>query len=186
MAIPFRSRDRSDAVTTVIPLGSDGDGDATSIATGARPDRHGGPTTAPDLAVIQGRRRVAWFAVTLSVLIGVVMVGALALHTRIAERQLQIDRLERAVRQAQTDFDVLRAERAELRSPTRLAERGSDLGMIPGAESEFVAVDPMVFARVIAATGQLPVAVTLEPGSNARLEPLDQFRLVKSASSEVP
>lgn len=146
------------------------------------------PTTSrqPDLAVVQGRRRVAWFAVSLSVMIGGVMVGALALHTRIAERQLQIDRLERSVRQAQTDFDVLRAERAELRSPTRLADRATELGMIPGDESEFLAVDPMLYARVIASTGEIPIAEAIGAGANTRLEPLDQFRLVKSVSAEAP
>lgn len=153
-------------------------------------DRRAPATTAPAgtpaLAVVEGRRRFAWFAVTLSIMIGGVMVGALTLHTRIAERQLQIDELERAVRQAQTDFDVLRAERAELRSPTRLAEHAGELGMVPGAESEFLDVDPMTFAIVIAATGEIPVAEAIGAGANTRLEPLDQFRLVKGVSSEAP
>ena len=150
------------------------------------------PTTAatrppaPALAIVEGRRWFAWFAVTLSIMIGGVMVGALTLHTRIAERQLQIDELERSVRQAQTDFDVLRAERAELRSPTRLADRAGELGMVPGSESEFLDVDPMTFAIVIAATGEIPVAEAIGAGANTRLEPLDQFRLVKSVSSEAP
>jgi cell division protein FtsL len=143
-------------------------------------------TARPALAVVEGRRRVAWFAVTLSLMIGGVMVGALALHTRISERQLQIDGLERSVRQAQTDFDVLRAARAELRSPTRLADRAGELGMVPGDESEFLTVVPMTYAVLIAATGEIPVADVIGAGANTRLEPLDQFRLVKSVSSEVP
>lgn len=140
----------------------------------------------PQLAVVEGRRRVAWFAVTLSMMIGGVMVGALALHTRISERQLEIDQLERSVRQAQTDFDVLRAERAELRSPTRLADHARGLGMVAGAESEFLPVDPMTYAILIASTGEVPVAEVIGAGANTRLEPLDQFRLVKDVSSEVP
>lgn len=165
MAIPIRSRKVTHR-----------DRRATTAAT----------TPTPVLAVVEGRRRFAWFAVTLSVMIGGVMVGALTLHTRIAERQLQIDGLERAVRQAQTDFDVLRAERAELRSPTRLAERARALGMVPGAESSFLDVDPMLLAVVIATTGEIPVAEAIGAGANTRLEPLDQFRLVKSVSSEAP
>ena len=182
MAIPIRSRKVTHR-----------DRRATTAAT----------TPTPVLAVVEGRRRFAWFAVTLSVMIGGVMVGALTLHTRIAERQLQIDGLERAVRQAQTDFDVLRAEqevaanrsgvievlradRAELRSPTRLAERARALGMVPGAESSFLDVDPMLLAVVIATTGEIPVAEAIAAGANTRLEPLDQFRLVKSVSSEAP
>lgn len=143
-------------------------------------------TSQPQLAVVEGRRRFAWFAVTLSVMIGAIMIGALTLHTRISERQLRIDNLERSVRQAQTDFDILRAERAELRSPTRLAERAAALGMLPGDESTFVPVDPMTYAVLIATTGEIPIAEEIGVGANTRLEPLDQFRLVKSASSEAP
>jgi cell division protein FtsL len=163
MALPLRQRERRSAATTRTT-----------------------PTPRPQLAVVPGRRRFAWFAVTLSIMIGGVMVGALALHTRISERQLEIDQLERSVRQAQTDFDVLRAERAELRSPTRLADRAGALGMVPGAESEFLDVDPMTYAVLIASTGEVPVAEAIGAGANTRLEPLDQFRLVKSVSSEVP
>lgn len=164
MAVPLRQRDRR----------------ATTARTA------GDPTPRPKLAVVEGRRRVAWFAVTLSVMIGGVMMGALALHTRISERQLEIDGLERSVRQAQVDFDVLRAQRAELRSPTRLADRAHQLGMVPGDESAFVAVDPWTYAALIAATGEVPIAEVIGAGANTRLEPLDQFRLVKSVSSEAP
>ena len=139
-----------------------------------------------ELAVVPRRRRVAWFAVSLTVLISIVMMSAVFLHTRIAERQLEIDGLERSVRQAQEDFDVLRAQRAELRSPTRIATKARELGMLPGAESEFVAVDPMVVAVVIAQTGEIPGTIDIESGSNSRLEPLDQFRLVKTVGAEAP
>ena len=139
-----------------------------------------------ELAVVPRRRRVAWFAVSLTVLISIVMMSAVFLHTRIAERQLEIDSLERSVRQAQQDFDVLRAQRAELRSPTRIATKARELGMLPGAESEFVAVDPMVVAVVIAQTGEIPGTIDIESGSNSRLEPLDQFRLVKTVGAEAP
>ena len=139
-----------------------------------------------ELAVVPRRRRVAWFAVSLTVLISIVMMSAVFLHTRIAERQLEIDSLERSVRQAQQDFDVLRAQRAELRSPTRIATKARELGMLPGAESEFVAVDPMVVAVVIAQTGEIPGTIDVESGSNSRLEPLDQFRLVKTVGAEAP
>ena len=123
---------------------------------------------------------------TLTLLVSMVMAGAVLLHTRIAERQLEIDRLERSVRQANEDFDVLRAERAVLRSPTPLAQRAGELGMAPGKESQFKPVDPMVLAVTIARTGEVPVSDEIVPGSTARLEPLDQFRLVKSLNSEAP
>lgn len=164
-----------------IPLGR-----PTSQAPTQRRSTSWRPSDRNRLAVVPQRRRVAWFAVGVTVLVCVVMMGAVYLHTRIAERQLEIDRLERSVRSAQEEFDVLRAERAELRSPTRLAQRAGELGMIPGEESAFVAVDPMLVAVTIARTGVVPVADEALIGTNARLEPLDQFRLVKSVSAEAP
>lgn len=140
----------------------------------------------PDLRVVPGRRRFAWFAMFLMVMVTGLLLGATYLHTRIAERQLEIDRLDTAMRTAQEEFDVLRSERAVLRSPTRLADEATALGMHPGEESEFVPVDPMLLAITIAQTGQLPTTDELVPGSYARLEPLDQFRLVKNVSQETP
>ena len=140
----------------------------------------------PDLQVVPGRRRFAWFAMFLMVLVTGLLLGATYLHTRLAERQLEIDRLDAAMRTAQEEFDVLRSERAVLRSPTRLAEQASALGMHPGEESEFVPIDPMLLAITIAQTGRLPTTDEITPGSYARLEPLDQFRLVKNVSQEAP
>jgi cell division protein FtsL len=136
----------------------------------------------PKLEVVQ-RRRFAWFAVTTTVMISIVMVGAVLLHTRIAERQLEIDRLERAVRQEQESFDLQRARRAELRSPARLAELAAPLNMVAGAESTFVPVQPMMLAITIARTGTLPTDVGIAAD---RLAPLDQFRLVKAVGAEAP
>lgn len=147
------------------------------------------PRRAPQrrqLAVVPARRRVAWFAMSLIVLVAAVMMGALGLHTRIAERQLEIDGLERSVRSAQEEFDVLRSQRAELRSPTAVSERAQAIGMVIGSESEFVAVDPMTLATTIARTGHRPVDDEIMVGSDQWLEPLDQFRLVKAVSSEAP
>lgn len=145
-----------------------------------------GRTTLPPLAVVPARRQFAWFAMGVMILAATVLLGAAMLHTRIAERQLEIDRLDRAMRTAQEEFDVLRAQRSVLRSPTRLGTEAGLLGMVPGNESEFVPVDPMLLATIIAQTGQLPTLDAITPGSYTRLEPLDQFRLVKSASQEAP
>jgi cell division protein FtsL len=138
------------------------------------------------LAVVPGRRRAARFAIALTVLLSSVMMGAVYLHTRIAERQLEIDQLERSLRQAQVDFDVLRADRADLRSLTRLSAEAIELGMQPAAEGNFIGVDPILLAVTIARTGEIPATDEIVLGSTARLEPLDQFRLVKAVSSEAP
>ena len=149
------------------------------------------PRGAAHLTVVPGGRRMAWFVFTLTALVGIVMVGAVLLHTRLAERQLEIDGLTRSVREAQDEFDVLRAQRAELRSPTNLAVRAGALGMEPGDESVFIDIDPMVLAVSIARSGEMPVSVESVLGGESRgdadqLDPLDQHRLVKSLSSETP
>jgi hypothetical protein len=123
---------------------------------------------------------------TVMVVAAGLLMGATYLHTQLADRQLEIDQLDRQLRAAQEEFDVLRAERAVLRSPTRLADEAVALGMGPGAESEFVPVDPMMLAMVIAQTGQLPTLDQITPGSFTRLEPIDQYRLVKSTGMEAP
>lgn len=151
-----------------------------------RPAGLPGPASRPDLRVVPARRRVAWAAMVLMIVLTGLMLGAAYLHTLISERQLEIDRLDSAFRVAQEDFDVLRAERSVLRSPTRLADEAAGLGMTSGSESEFVPVDPMLLAVIIAQTGQLPDADEMVSGAFTHFEPLDQFRLVKSASQEAP
>jgi len=99
--------------------------------------------------------------------------------------QAQIDALERSVREERQQFDVLRAQRAELRSPARLADAASALGMSPGLESQFISVDPMVLAITIARTGEVPAGED-DLAGDARLRPLDQFRIVKSLNAEAP
>lgn len=174
MASPLRS------LTSIRPAPSRSTSSSRSSSTSSSARQR------PDLRVVPGRRRFAWFAMFLMVLVTGLLLGATYLHTRIAERQLEIDRLDAAMRTAQEEFDVLRSERAVLRSPTRLADEATALGMHPGEESEFVPIDPMLLAITIAQTGRLPTTDEITPGSYARLEPLDQFRLVKNVSQEAP
>ena len=93
----------------------------------------------PDLAVVQNRRR--WPAVLAGFLWALVfagLLGAAVFHTQLAERQLQIDRLERSVAAQRELFDELRYERARLRSPVRLAAAAGEIGMRRGSNGEFV------------------------------------------------
>ena len=98
------------------------------------------------------------FAALAVVLLGVLMLSAVVLHTRLAERQRQIDQLEQQVEVQHELFDVLRQQRAVLRSPTRLASESLRLGMYAPPESHFVGVDPWTVAQIIAATGSTGVA----------------------------
>ncbi len=138
----------------------------------------------PTLRVVAPRRR--WPAVAGGIVLLAVMaamLGAAVFHTQLAERQLEIDQLEREVRAERTRFDELRRDRAVLRSPQRIADEAKALGMAPGETSRFVEIDPMQLAVQLAASG-----VTADDTNRVIVEtgPLDQFRDVKSVSVGQP
>ena len=125
-------------------------------------------------------RLAANAAALVVVVIGMLMLSAVVLHTRLAERQLQIDRLERQVSNSRQLFDVLRQQRAELRSPTRLAAESQRLGMYAAPHTDFISADPWTLAQILASTGTVN---TLE-GLLVETDPLDQVRRVLAASAE--
>lgn len=151
---------------------------------GPRPRGHAGATTPspaprPDLRLVP-RPRVAYnAALVLGFVVVVLMLGTVVLHTRLAERQGDIDKLEASVATAREQFDVLRQHRAELRSPTRLAIEARDHGMVPTTRTEFLPVEPQTLASVLAAGG-LVDDVT---GQITAEDPLDQIRRVKAATA---
>ncbi len=138
----------------------------------------------PSLVVVERRRRwPALIAVALWTTVFLGLLGAAVFHTQLAGRQLRIDRLERSVAAERERFDELRYQRAELRSPVRLAAAAAELGMQRGDATEFVGIDPAALARQIAAAGVIDeraVRITIDT------DPLDQFRAVKSVTGETP
>ncbi|MEL6891759.1 MAG: hypothetical protein AAFP84_09195 [Actinomycetota bacterium] len=137
----------------------------------------------PKLSVVARRRR--WPAVFGGVAFTIVIAGMLAaavFHTQLAERQFEIDRLERGVAEEKARFDELRNERAQLRSPQRIADAAAELGMQPGQTGRFIDVDPHDLARQVAAAG---VVVEVERVIVSD-DPLAQFRDVKAVSAGQP
>jgi len=110
------------------------------------------------------------------------MLGAAVFHTQLSERQLEIDKLEEQVSEANSRFEVLRGQRAELRSPGRLAAEAARLGMHPAPSSDFVAVDRWDLARAIASVGIVDPSRT----AGSVQDPLDQFRNVKEVGASTP
>jgi hypothetical protein len=133
-----------------------------------------------ELQVVPRRRLAANFAALALVLLGILMLSAVVLHTRLAERQRQIDQLEQQVEVQRDLFDILRQQRAVLRSPTRLASESSRLGMFAPPDSNFVAADPWTLAQVIAATGSTGSLDGLLVDGDA----LDQVRRVRAAEAQ--
>lgn len=134
----------------------------------------------PSLEVVPRRRVAANAAAVVVVMVGVLMLFAVVLHTRLAERQVQIDRLEREVTNSRQLFDVLRQQRAELRAPTRLASESAGLGMFAAPETQFTSIDPNTLAQILASTG----TVSTFDGLLVESDPLDQVRRVRAADTD--
>lgn len=152
-----------------------------------RPVRHGDrpssrtsgstrPDGKPELRLVPKPRAAVNAALVLGFVVVVLMLGTVVLHTRLSERQVEIDRLEAAVTAERERFDVLRQQRAELRSPTRLAIEARDLGMRQAPRSEFLSVDPHTLAQMLAAAG----VVDELTGTISPADPLAQIRRVKA------
>ena len=105
-------------------------------------------TPRPQLVVVPRRRRTARLIAAGSTVLFGLMLGAAAFQTQLARRQLELDTMDRSIRAAHEQYDVLRRERAELRSPGRLATEATALGMVPASQTEFVTLDPDVVATV--------------------------------------
>ncbi len=148
-------------------------------ATPGSPKLRPSSSTSPICTSCPRRRLAANFAALALVLLGILMLSAVVLHTRLAERQRQIDQLEQQVDVQHDLFDVLRQQRAVLRSPTRLATESTRLGMFAPPESNFVAVDPWALAQIVAATGSTESLDGLLVDDDA----LDQVRRVREAET---
>ena len=107
------------------------------------------------------------------------MLGTVVLHTRLAERQGEIDRLEAAVTDAREQLRraapaARRAALADRASPSRPAT----YGMMPAPRTEFLPVDPQTLA---AGARRRPGIVDEVTGTITTEDPLDQIRRVKAA-----
>ena len=111
------------------------------------------------------------------------LLGIAVFHTQLAGRQLEIDRLEKAVKVERERYDDLRHDRAVLRSPARLGEEAESMMMVRAVSSDFLRVTPQQLAVQLAAAGAIEDhAVAIIADS----EPLEQFRDVKSVSAGQP
>ena len=139
------------------------------------------PTPRRQLRLVNRPRMAINAALMLVGVIVSLMLATVVLHTRLAERQLDIDRLETSVTEARARFDVLRQQRAELRSPTRLAAASVEMGMAAAPPAEFLPVDPFTVAEVLVASG--PADEDGLGSLDGAFEPLDQVRRVKAAAA---
>ena len=105
-------------------------------------------TPRPQLALVPRRRRTARLIAAVCTPVFALMLGAAAFQTQLASRQVRLDAVDRQIRVAYETYDTMRRERAELRSPGRLAVEAAKLGMVPATETRFISIDPDVIATV--------------------------------------
>ena len=147
--------------------------------TGAR-RRVGAPdvdtTDRPVLTVVPrpGRRSVGVVSVVL-VFAGVLFF-VVALQTHMAQQQVQLDKINSDIARARRHFETLRAERAQLQSPTHLIARANEFGMVPGVNVRVVEVPAAIAAEVAANVGKIDEDVAVAAES-----PLDEFGRLKPA-----
>ena len=112
-------------------------------------------------------------------LLTVFIIGVVVLQATVAEQQLRIDALTSDLRLAETHYDALRQERAELLSPSRLREEAVMMGMYQGLSTKFVEVPADVVAEVMASTAKMnplfanPAAVAATSGALAQMQPVE-------------
>ena len=135
-------------------------------------------TARPALALVAPRgRRAVHLAVVLSCLAGLAMLGAAAFQTQLAQRQVDIDRLDRDIRDSREQYESLRRQRVELRSPARLAAIAAANGMKPARDTAFTSMSAEVLAIVAQSTGSIDVS-----GLGDGRTSLDDFREVKAVT----
>lgn len=130
------------------------------------PSRAPRPAPAPpprQLRVVAGGRRAARFGVVLGIALFGLMFAVTAFQTRLAENQTEVDQTEQAIAEQRKLYDQLRMESATLRSPQRLTEEATKLGMGPARNVEFTATDPAAVAAVAVATADLDDDQALAP-----------------------
>lgn len=139
-----------------------------------------GSTVVP-LAAVPRRRRTARLVTAVSVLVVGLMLGAAAFQTQIARRQVTLDQLDNDLRAGRDRYELLRQERAELRSPGRLVEEATALGMEPATQTEFVSISADDMAAV-----QRAGAVEALRSQSAVEAQFQQYAEFKAQAQEIP
>lgn len=127
-------------------------GMSTNAEPASRPGRRPEPGRRPPLRIVPppesrarrlARRRARITTFVLVALTFGVMFVSVSLRIMQAQDQVNIDSLESAVNQAQTDNQRLRLEVARLESPQRIVDEArARLGMVPPATVTYLAAVP--------------------------------------------
>lgn len=124
------------------------------------------------------RSRAMSRATVMVLMLSTFIIGVIVFQATIAEQQLRLDSLTNDLRLAETHYDNLRQQRAELLMPTRLREEAVMMGMYQGMSTKFMEVPADVVAEVMASTSKMnplfadPSAAVASAGAIAQMTPL--------------
>lgn len=138
-------------------------------------------TARPQLALVPRHRRTARVIAAVCIPVFTLMLGAAAFQTQLASRQLRLDAVDRQIRAAYDQYDTMRRERAELRSPGRLVAEAAKIGMVPATETQFISLE----ADVIATVQRTGVATDSDAASEIS-EEFQQYADVKAQAGGAP
>lgn len=146
-------------------------------ATRRRPHEQGtGALERPVLTLVPRPRARSVGVVSVIVMFGAVLFFVVALQTHMAQQQVRLDKINSDISRARRHFETLRAERAQLQSPTHLIARAHEFGMVPGVNVRVVEVPAAIAAEVAANVGKIDEDVAISTES-----PLDEFGRLKPA-----
>ncbi|MEZ5256085.1 MAG: hypothetical protein R2705_04120 [Ilumatobacteraceae bacterium] len=107
----------------------------------------------PTLVVVPRRRRTARIAAGAFGVLFVLMLGVVVFQTRLAETQLDLDRIEQRLDLQRERARDLRRENAALRSPDRIAAQAQALGLVATEAHDFLVVPSDVVDLVDVSSG---------------------------------
>ena len=115
------------------------------------------------LREVPQRRRFAAILAPALVVVFLAMLGITTFQTRMAEDQVQLDRLLVKVDKARALQQNLERQQAELLSPVRLGREASRLHLVPADTVGFVEVNPTTYRTVLTSSAGMSLE---DPGTN--------------------
>lgn len=179
-AVPSISRRRDGAAVRAFDVDEAEFEQATSGATAPRraPESESGSHLRVVAQPVNRRSRAMSRATVMVLSISTFIIAVIVFQATIAEQQLRLDSLTTDLRLAETHYDNLRQQRAELLMPTRLREEAVMMGMYQGMSTKFMEVPADVVAEVMASTSKMnplfadPSAAVASAGAIAQMAPL--------------
>ena len=179
-AVPSISRRRDGSAVRAFDVDEAEFEQATSGATAPRraPESESGSHLRVVAQPVNRRSRAMSRATVMVLSISTFIIAVIVFQATIAEQQLRLDSLTTDLRLAETHYDNLHQQRAELLMPTRLREEAVMMGMYQGMSTKFMEVPADVVAEVMASTSKMnplfadPSAAVASAGAIAQMAPL--------------